>query len=751
MQLEFVQPFVQPFVKQNNMSMTSKTKPMMWNKLKQLIPTHFNELSFFEWKREWNKFYKKCALSNNFYLQHQNVYPQVIQKTATICSIMYTPIVMFSEHPQLDLTEIVRAEFANEVQYNQYAKLLFSTMEFDLAKDNQVSFISYLVNFFRIISLQKCSVILTKENKLDIDFRNLPPFERNQLQYIMNKDIKSKDLEFLGISFKSSEPELVIEANIVSNSSLQQLQHQNLFDTLWEFKWKVVIGDNCYDEAQFKELMKSKSDIIRKVNATDIIKKMKNKPHMNHGDLFRCYLLEKIKINEGKEFLENLNRSNSFKVPSMKTTLRPYQEKGFNWMLSNLLNGFGVILADEMGLGKTLQALTVTTYLLETKKAKNILILCPAILQITWKREISQHTRLSMNDIKIMSYETFASQRTADKIDYKYDLIILDEAQKIKNPSTKIWKSLQDIIVKYRLLISGTPVENNMTDLWAIMQVCFPGYLGNKTHFTKELAGSGNMANTDNLKKLVEPFILRRKKSDCAIELPDKVETIQMVDMTVEQAALYQKCLDMEMAEMNTQSTAVSRFKLATHLKMICNHPASFSKEIPMDITASNKCVFVKNFIEENPEEKIVIFTQFIEMGNILQKLLNAPFICGNDDLKTRHSKIDEFQNKSSQKVLIISLRTGGVGITLTKASYVIIFDLWWNPSVIDQAIDRTHRIGQQKTVYAYLLITKGTIEEKIYQMLQKKKMLSQDMMNIDEKWLTKMSNTEIKDLFMLA
>jgi SNF2 family DNA or RNA helicase len=290
-----------------------------------------------------------------------------------------------------------------------------------------------------------------------------------------------------------------------------------------------------------------------------------------------------------------------------------------------------------------------------------------------------------------------------------------------------------------------------MTDLWAIMQVCFPGYLGNKTHFTKELVGSASMGNTDNLKKLVEPFILRRKKSDCAIELPDKIETIQMVDMTVEQAALYQKCLDMEMAEMNTQSTAVSRFKLATHLKMICNHPASFSKEIEMNITASNKCVFVKNFIEENPEEKIVIFTQFIEMGNILQKLLNAPFICGNDDLKTRHSKIDEFQNKSSQKVLIISLRTGGVGITLTKASYVIIFDLWWNPSVIDQAIDRTHRIGQQKTVYAYLLITKGTIEEKIYQMLQKKKMLSQDMMNIDEKWLTKMSNTEIKDLFMLA
>jgi SNF2 family DNA or RNA helicase len=505
------------------------------------------------------------------------------------------------------------------------------------------------------------------------------------------------------------------------------------------------------------ELVQSKSDIIKKVNINDIAKKLRIKPQLNHGELFRCYLLEKINVNQGKEFLENLNRNDSFVLPKsrLKTTLRQYQEKGFNWMLSNLLNGFGVILADEMGLGKTLQALSVITYLLEEKKVENILILCPAILQLTWKREIVKHTHLSMNNIKIMSYETFASHANTGKLNYKFDLIILDEAQKIKNPATKIWKSLQDIIVKYRILISGTPVENNLIDLWAVMQVCFPGYLGSKSHFTKELAGGATgttVESSDKLKKLIEPFILRRKKIDCAIELPDKIETIQLVDMTIEQAALYQKCLDLEMAEMSSISNnATSRFKLATHLKMICNHPASFSTDIKLDIAASNKCLFVKNFVEDNPDEKIVIFTQFVEMGKILQELINAPFICGKDDMKDRHAKIDEFQNKKNPRVLIISLRTGGVGITLTKASYVIMFDLWWNPSVIDQAIDRTHRIGQQKTVYTYLLITKGTIEEKIYQMLQKKKMLSQDLMNIDEKWLTKMSNKEIIDLFKLA
>jgi SNF2 family DNA or RNA helicase len=731
----------------------NKIKSSLWNKLKNYIPKHFKETFAFEWKKEWNYFYKKCLSSENIYIKNQNIYPQIVEG-----KVLYCPITKFSDISSEELTEEIKLLFSDEKIYNKYSKILFSTMTFDLHKDSDISFISFLQNFFRIISLQRCHCEIDTDNKgscsLSIDYSKLTLLEENQLRYLIDSlkltKLSQKDIDnlsTLGIKTTSIEPQLLVEANIVD-------QNGSLFDSLWEFKWKIVIGNNSYNEKQFRELVQSKADIVKKCNVSEIMKKIKSKPNkMNHGELFRCYLLEKIHFDKGKEFLENLNRNENFELPlSIKTKLRPYQLTGFNWILSNLLNGFGVLLADEMGLGKTLQSICVLVYLLKHKLVKKkILILCPAILQITWLREIELHSNLKVKlidttgdaDIIISSYEMYLSRN--ESLGFSFDCIILDEAQKIKNSSTKIWKALDDIAqsIKYRIAITGTPIENNLLDLWAIMQFVFPGFLGNKSFFQKEI-----IPNKEKLEKCIQPFVLRRKKVDCAIDLPNKIESVRFLELTIDQAALYQKCLETEMQEGDMTNPTV-RFKLASHLKMICNHPDSFSKDFNSNYNSSNKCVFVKDFISQLTDEKVVIFTQYLEMGRILQKMLNCPFLCGEDSQYERQNKIDTFQTKDESKVIIISIRTGGMGITLTRASYVIMYDLWWNPSVIDQAIDRTHRIGQSKTVYVYTLITKGTIEEKIYNMLQKKKELQ--FIQSNEKWLTKMNDDELKNLFRLT
>ena len=729
-----------------NLSTNILYKKPYWNILKNYIPKNYKEIFSFEWKKEWERFYKKCQLSNISQLKIQNVFPHLIFEE-NICRIKYISITN-----SIDLTECIKELYSKETLYNKYSKILFSTMIFDLNKISDISFISYLLKYFRILTIKYC-ICSINNNKLNIDYSLLDLYSQYQLKHTLetlfgkelilsNKDIDN--LKLLGLKLRSDEPEMIIEANMINNTT-------NLFDSLWEFKWKVVIGNNTFTESQFKKLVEENAGIIKGVNVNDIIKKFKTKPKkINHGELFRCYLLEKISINNGKEFLSNLNRTVEFELPiTIKTQLRNYQITGYNWILSNLINGFGVLLADEMGLGKTLQTLVALGYLI--KNNTKVLILCPTILQINWLREIKLHTTLSAEllnntnnaDIIITSYETFASRH--DKLNFKFDCIVLDEAQKVKNPSTKIWKCLQDIIIKYRIIISGTPIENNLTDLWALMQIVFPGYLGSKSYFLKEFS-----QNKEKLFKLIEPFLLRRKKSECALELPPKVESICTLDLTLKQTALYQKCLEVDLNNMDS----LSKFKLVTHLKMICNHPSSFSNEIESNFELSNKCIFVKDFLNEN--DNVVIFTQFIEMGKILQNMLkkelnlNIPFLQGEDSLNERQNKIDQFQN-GKVKAIIISLRTGGNGITLTRANYVIMYDLWWNPSVINQAIDRTHRIGQLNTVYVYLLITKGTIEEKIYNMILKKQELSDNFLQSNEKWITKMNNDELKELFKLC
>ena len=687
---------------------------LFWNKVKKYIPNIPDQIFSFEWRKEWNNFYKLCKESPNIYLKQQNVYPQIVDD-----KIIFTPIIRYSNEP-VNLYEHVLELYKNVDLFNRFSKILFNTFTFNTSKDLECSFMIYLQQFFRIVSIQNCYL---DNNRINLS--NLSEFERNQLEHQL-KEIDIPLLKQLGLK-TDEELDMILEANMVNNCD-------NLLDSLWEFKWKVVINNNVYTEEEFLKLVKETKNLP--VNVNKVIKKMREPRKLSHSELYRSYLLDEIRINNGKNFLDNLNRKRDFLIKdTIKTELRPYQITGYNWMLSNLLNGFGVLLADEMGLGKTLQVLSVIGYL-DVK----VLILCPSILQLNWLNEIKKHTTLSgalidnlQSKIIITSYETFLSRN--QKLNLKFDLLILDEAQKIKNSNTKLWKTINNLNTKYRILITGTPIENNLTDLWSLMQIVFPGFLGKK-----------NSLNKEHINKIISPFILRRKKKDCLEELPPKIETVQLLDLTLEQAVLYKKCLD----HFTFNESTLNKFTLAMKLKMICVHPAVYTNDINIDITHSNKCTFVKDFIE-NTTDKTVIFTQFVVMGKILQKLLNAPFISGDDTIYVREDKIKDFQTNKNTKVIIISLRTGNTGINLTSASNVILFDLWWNPAVIEQAIDRTHRIGQNKTVSVYTLLTKGTLEEKIFKLLESKKKLSDEILETTETWISKMTNDEIKELFRFS
>lgn len=687
---------------------------LFWNKVKKYVPNIPEQIFSFEWKKEWNNFYKLCKDSPNLYLKQQNVYPQIVDN-----KIIYTPILRYKNEP-INLNEEVKQLYKNEDLINRFSKILFNTFTFNISKDLECSFMIYLQSYFRIVSIQNCRL---DNNR--INFNGLTEFERNQLEHQL-KEIDITLLKQLGLKTEE-ELDMILEANMVNNS-------ENLLDSIWEFKWKVVINNNVYTEEEFLQLVKETKNLP--VNVNKVIKKMREPRKLSHSELYRSYLLNEIQINNGKNFLENLNRKQDFLIKeNIKTELRSYQKTGYNWMLSNLLNGFGVLLADEMGLGKTLQVLSVIAYL-----NVKVVILCPSILQLNWLNEIKKHTTLTgslidnlQSNIIITSYETFLSRQ--DKLNLKFDLLVLDEAQKIKNSNTKLWKKINSLNVKYRILITGTPVENNLTDLWSLMQIVFPGFLGKKSSLNKE-----------HINKIISPFILRRKKKDCLEELPPKIETVQLLDLTIDQAVMYKKCLD----QFTFNNTTLNKFTLATKLKMICNHPAVYTNESQVNILQSNKCTFVKDFID-NTTDKTVIFTQFVVMGKILKKMLNAPFISGDDSIYVREDKIKDFQTNVNTKVIIISLRTGNTGITLTSASNVIIFDLWWNPAVIEQAIDRTHRIGQDKIVNIYTLITKGTLEEKIYALLQSKKKLSDEILETTETWISQMTNEEIKQLFGLT
>ncbi|MGX2041818.1 DEAD/DEAH box helicase [Methylocaldum sp. MU1018] len=477
--------------------------------------------------------------------------------------------------------------------------------------------------------------------------------------------------------------------------------------------------------------------------------------------------------------------------PQLNATLREYQKRGVAWL--RLLEQLGLCgcLADDMGLGKTIQV--IARLVLETEengRAGPTLLIAPTSVIGNWRKEIERFaphlsTHIHHGSVRHQDEHPFREEcARTDVVITSYTLlrkdaklfsampwrrVVLDEAQNIKNPVAAQTKAILQLDAGYRLALTGTPVENRLLDLWPVFNFLNPGYLGKQAQFRKNyelpIQRDNDLAKSTLLKKRVEPFILRRVKTDPAIirDLPAKVENRQFCNLSREQASLYESLVrDVERQLEESDGIRRQGLMLSTlmKLKQICNHPAQFLQDgSPFTAERSHKLERLIDMLGEvlGEGESALVFTQFTGIGEALERQLKAALQCrtyylhGGTSRSRRERMIAHFQDpESPPAVFILSLKAGGVGITLTRANHVFHFDRWWNPAVEDQATDRAFRIGQTRNVFVHKFITLGTLEERIDRMIEDKKQVAGAIVGRDESWLAKLDNESFKQLIAL-
>jgi SNF2 family DNA or RNA helicase len=468
---------------------------------------------------------------------------------------------------------------------------------------------------------------------------------------------------------------------------------------------------------------------------------------------------------------DRLDRIQTVVQPGVPTeihaTLRPYQVEGFQFLSYLSMNGFGGILADDMGLGKTLQTLSWIAWLRSVRgMTEKVLVVCPKSVQENWSTEVSRFLPglrvkvwrgnevggMSMDepvDLHVIGYAQLRSHEESLKR-INWGAVILDEAQAIKNPSSQTARAACALQTRHRLALSGTPIENRLLDLWSIFAFAMPGILGTRSQFVRQFDAKEDALARRRLAARTRPFVLRRTKKEVARELPDRVEEDLLVELEGDQALLYRAELKRARAALlnaNTQEQLDSlRFHLLTsllRLRQICCHPrlvgflgdsSTSESRVETPGMESSKVAALVELLEPLMQEgqKVLVFSQFTGVLEILEECFTAldwPVFKLTGKTEDRGDLVSSFQSQVGPGVFLISLKAGGFGLNLTAASYVVLFDPWWNPAVEAQAIDRTHRIGQKQTVFAYRLIVKGTIEEKIRELQRRKGAIAKDIL----------------------
>jgi len=494
------------------------------------------------------------------------------------------------------------------------------------------------------------------------------------------------------------------------------------------------------------------------------------------------------------EMLAKLNDSSQFALidnpPQLKAQLRDYQKRGVSWLCYLESLGLNGCLADDMGLGKTMQVIAMLLLEKQQQQTAPTLLIAPTSVLGNWEKEVQTFAPqlktfihhgsqrelesadfielCSKQDMVITSY-TLARKDSALLASMNWHRIVLDEAQNIKNPKAAQTKAILTLKAPHRLALTGTPVENRLMDLWSIFNFLNPDYLGKQTQFRKAyelpIQRDNDPIQSTVLKQLIQPFILRRLKTDKQIikDLPDKIESKQYCNLSKEQASLYQAVVQ-DVEEQLDEKEGIERqgLMLSTlmKLKQICNHPMQFLQDdSAFTPERSHKLERLSDMLEEALAEgdSVLVFTQFTEIGEQLIQYLNRDkhypthYIHGGVNRNKRDQMIAEFQDPDSPpSVFVLSLKAGGVGITLTQANHVFHFDRWWNPAVENQATDRAFRIGQKKNVFVHKFITLGTLEERIDQMIEDKQKMADSIVGNDESWLTKLDNQAFKALIAL-
>lgn len=590
-------------------------------------------------------------------------------------------------------------------------------------------------------------------------------------------------------------------------------------ETLVQYQYELAIGDESVTDQEWKQLVNTKAPLIKFRGQwmeldQDKMQQMLSFWQQQQQENPELSLLDFLKLtadsNEELEVevdrqdvlsdmlnkLSDKGQLQPVEDPAqLQGNLREYQKRGVSWLQYLEELGLNGCLADDMGLGKTIQV--IARLLQERELAEQngsrippTLLIAPTSVVGNWQREIqkfapvlratvhhgSQRTKESQefkkvcreNDLVITS---FALARKDIKLfgDIQWHRVVLDEAQNIKNPKADLTKAVLKLSAPHRLALTGTPVENRLMDLWSIFNFLNPGYLGNPTQFRRSfelpIQKNNDHRQSETLKKLIEPFILRRVKTDQSIikDLPDKVEQKLYCNLTKEQASLYEAVVkDVEEKIQTTEGIERRGLILGTltKLKQICNHPMQFLQD-GSDFTPerSHKLSRLDEMVQEaiDEGESMLIFTQFTEIGEAVERYLrhirhhNTYYLHGGTSRKKREQMIREFQDPETEpSVFVLSLKAGGVGITLTKANHVFHFDRWWNPAVEDQATDRAFRIGQKKNVFVHKFVAIGTLEERIDDMIEDKKKLAGSIVGADESWLTELDNDAFKQLIAL-
>ena len=483
---------------------------------------------------------------------------------------------------------------------------------------------------------------------------------------------------------------------------------------------------------------------------------------------------EDLSFVNGSKYVSNVIKkfdkvkSKNYEIPKdLNATLRDYQVSGFEFFKTLSDYQFGGILADEMGLGKTIQTIA---FLLSNKDKKSIVI-TPTALIYNWKNELekfaptlkvgllhaakSERGKILDNidnyDVILTTYTTYKNDIDKYK-NINFDYCIIDEAQNIKNPDAIITKAIKNVNAKVRFALTGTPIENNLMELWSIFDFIMPGYLYNKSKFKSIFVN--NDKNIIELKNLIKPFILRRTKKEVITELPDKIEQKIIIDLEKEHKRAYKGYVNLitrKIKENNQDNITV--FSYLTKLRQLCLSPELMVKNYQ---GKNSKLDVLINIINDSSDEKILVFSQFTKVLEVIGKRLNEEnisysYLDGKTSSKDSVKLVEEF-NTNNNKAFLISLKAGGTGLNLTSANIVVHFDPWWNPAVEDQASDRAHRIGQKNVVNVIKLIAKGTAEERVINLQETKKELIEDVINgnlDNSSTLKNLSKDDIIDLFM--
>ena len=594
--------------------------------------------------------------------------------------------------------------------------------------------------------------------------------------------------------------------------------------SMLKYKLEIAVGDRSVSKRDFKKLLAQKSPIVEidgqwialqpaDVKAAQAVLDNSNEQldlsvedalRLSTGDNKVLAKLPVVKFEATgvlADLLDNLTDNKAVepvsKIKGFQGELRPYQAKGVGWLSFLETWGLGACLADDMGLGKTVQLIG---FLLNLKQQKLLnkptLLICPTSVINNWEREVKKfapklNTVIHHGDKRDRG-KTFAKQvkgkqlvitsfslvhrdlKTLSAIEWQG--IVLDEAQNIKNPTAKQSQAVRDLPTGFRIALTGTPVENKLTELWSILDFLNPGFLGNRNFFQKRFAVPiekyGDRESLSVLRSLTQPFILRRLKTDKNIiqDLPDKQEMNVYCGLSAEQADLYQQLVDNSLEEIEDSDGIKRRGLILTlllRLKQLCNHPRLLQdnkgKDIQIDpeyfSERSGKVLRLEEMLEELVEEgdRALIFTQFSQWGNMLKPYLEQKFkeevifLYGSTPRLARQEMVDRFQNEpNGPKIFILSLKAGGTGLNLTRANHVFHVDRWWNPAVENQATDRAFRIGQKRNVQVHKFVCTGTLEERISDIIESKKELAEQTVNAGEQWLTDLDTNSLRNLLLL-